>query len=122
MSKMLATLQGLDVPPPRPLEDDAVDETLDAIEALRGRLADTRRLRKAAERDGSYVAAQSLIKLEADIIASIETERRAREAASALNATDDDLLRELEDVMDSLPDALLDALSARIAAKRAPTE
>lgn len=116
--KAVITLQGLDVPPPRAEEPDTEVEPEDTLDALALRLRDTRRLRKAAERDSSYVAAQSLLKLEAELLAQITTERRAREDAARVAATDDELVEETVAELLELPEVLLARVLAGVRAKR----
>lgn len=116
--KLLSSLQGLDVPPPREDDLDETPEPADALDALAARLRDTRRLRRAAERDGSYVAAQSLLKLEAELIGQSETEKRARADAARATASDAEALKEMEDYLSSLPASELDALVSRARSTR----
>ena len=112
--KILATLQGLDVPPPREEQEESQEEPTDALVALALRLRSTRRLRRSAERDGSYVAAQSLLKLEAEIIGQIESEKRSRAAALQGTASDEELVATLAAGLASLPPALREQVLAQV--------
>ncbi len=116
--RSLATLQGLDIPPPRPEEPDTEAEPEDPLEALALRLRDTHRLRKSAERDGSYVAAQSLLKLEAEILAQSTAEKRTREEARRKHATDEELVAAYAAELAALPWAIWHRVSEAVTAAR----
>jgi hypothetical protein len=117
-ARSLITLQGLDIPPPRAEEPDGEAEPEDELEALALRLRDTRRLRKSAERDGSYVPASNMLKLEADILGQITAEKRTRLAAAQGAASDADLFATIRDAIPDLKPEQLDELLAAIRAAR----
>ena len=77
----------------------------DLVDSLLMRIKDTRRLRAAAELDGSHVAALTAMKLEADLAAQLSAELRMR-ADKAPPLSDADLVAQIAADVAALPPAV----------------
>lgn len=77
-------------------------EPADITESLQMRIKETRKLRIAAETDGSHVAALTAMKLEADLAAQLAAELKARSDA-APPVSDADLVAQIAADMAALP-------------------
>jgi hypothetical protein len=73
-------------------------------------LAEVRRLRTGATEAGSYVAAANLLKLERDMLAAQEAERRAEEEKKLLHLGEDALLELIREQTAALPPQVLERL------------
>lgn len=77
-------------------------------------LAEVRRLRQGATEAGSYVAAASLLKLERELLAADEEERRRAEQDRLMQADEETLREEAVEIARGLPRAVLEeALAER---------
>lgn len=83
-----ARVQGLDVPPPEPVDPP---ESADGATSLEQHLAEVRRLRLDAQSRGAMTAAAALLARELEAHEAIAAEQRAAEEAARL-ATDPDLI------------------------------
>lgn len=91
--------------------EDLPDEPVDGVA---GMLASARRMRRAAEADGSYVAAASLLATEQKLLEQL-AEAEAKKAAEAATAIPtDQLLAELSEAIESLDEPDRIALLARM--------
>lgn len=77
----------------------------------------TRRLRRKAEADGSYVAAANLLRLEVEVLAQIEADQAAKDRVAPVGEAM--LIRELRDAVASLPESALEQLREALAQREA---
>jgi hypothetical protein len=118
LTKQLADLTGLNKQAaPRLIK--LRPEPADLLDALRERLADTQQLRLRASREGSYVAARDLLRMEADLVISIAAEVAAR-APTRESLTDAELVEALAADIQTMPPVLRRQLLALVQAAPLP--